>query len=429
VPTLDEIADRACAEAGADFAFVLSRRGRLVTANAPKDMPEEGRGAIVALAEELLEARKGFGHLELPRQALVPYGGAAPVDVYLAARPEALLCVVMASYSQQNQVSGAVSRAVVELDALLESAQAQRLRRRGKKPSTKGSTVPPPLPTSKRTNRPPAKGSSRSGRKTQAPPALDFDDVIQKRGTIPFLTPPGAIGVDLRRPTPPPLPPEVTVSGEAVVGRSTLAAIEVDRDAPEISYGLAPIGRRTIAEIELSEVPQGDPRSSAPAVRVELASMPAIEPADLEPLDRQTLPFTETAEELKRAFDAAQRALAGSSSTVATSPQRTVIVGHSKPRDASLPQIKVDTIAEQDPEITQEMPAPPDMTDEDTAPVEPGTSEPESVVTESGERPRRGPLDSGIEDWHKALSAITPPRPKVGKGATGFAAVAKKKKR
>lgn len=429
MPTLDEIADRACDEAGADFAFVLSRRGRLVTQRAPKEMPEPGRSAIVALAEELLASRKGFGHLELPRQALVPYGGAAPVDVYLAARPEALLCVVMATYSPQNKVSGAMSRAVVELDALLESAQAQRLRRRGKKPSVKGATVPPPNPTSKRTNRPPAKGSSRSGRKTQAPPALDFDDVIQKRGTIPFLAPlppAGAIGRDLRRPTPPPLPPEVTVSGEAEVGRSTLAAIEVDKDAPEISYGLAPIGRRTIAEIELSEVPQGDPRSSMPAVRVELASMPALDPDALEPLDRQTLPFTESADELKRAFDAAQRALAGASSTVATSAQRTVIVGHSKTRDASGPQIKVDTLVEPDPEITQEMPAPPDMSSEGD---EPTPAEPESVVTESGERPRRGPLDSGIEDWHKALSAISPPRPKVGKGATGFAAVAKKKKR
>lgn len=419
-------------------------------------MPQDGRDAIVSLAEQLIETRKGFGHLELPRQALVPFGGAAPVDVYVAARPEALLCVVMATYSPQNNVSGAVSRAVVELDALLEAAQEQRTRRRGRKPSSKGATVPPP----RKTNRPPSK-SSRSGRKTQAPPALDFDDdTSPNRATIPFLAPPpppGAFVREARRPTPPPLPPEVTVTGEATVGRSTLAAIEVDRDAPEISYGLAPIGRRTIAEIELSEVPKGDPRSSAPVVRVELASMPALDPKSLDPLDRRTLPFTESAEELKRAFDAAQRALAGEASTLKTSAQRTVIVGHSKPRDGSAPQIVVEAVTEEGSvppppedenpslalpdqeagnftfsppdggEVTLEMAAPPDMSEEPAA--EP--KEPESAITESGERPRRSPLDSGIEDWHKALSAIAPPRPnpKVGRGATGFAAVAGKKKK
>ncbi|NUO49936.1 MAG: hypothetical protein HOV80_13865 [Polyangiaceae bacterium] len=434
MPTLDDIADRACAEAGADFAFVLSRRGRLVTQNAPKDMPESGRGAIAALAEELLAARRGFGHLEIPRQDLVPYGGAAPVDVYVAARPEAVLCVVMATYAPQNEVGGAISRAVIVLDALLEEAQEKRAKRRGKsRPPSKGSTLPP----ARSSTRPP-RASSRSGRKTGAPPALDFDDVVQVRGTIPMLSPVGAIGMDTRRPTPPPLPPEITVSGEAQLGRSTLAAIEVDRDAPEITYGLAPIGRRTISEIELSEMPKGDPRSSVPTVRVELASMPKLDPGDIGPLDRQTLPFTESAEDLKRAFDAAQRQLGGASSTVATNQTRTVIVGHSKQRDPSLPSIVVETLNSgaaaaveeanstratdvDQREITEES-SPPEMID--------GTHDPESVVTESGERPtRKNPRDSNIEDWHKALSQMVPPRPaqRVGRGATGFAAAAKKK--
>jgi hypothetical protein len=435
MPTLDDIADRACAEAGADFAFVLSRRGRLVTQNAPKDMPDAGRGAIAALGEELLAARRGFGHLEIPRQDLVPYGGAAPVDVYVAARPEAILCVVMATYAPQNEVGGAVSRAVIVLDALLEEAQEKRAKKRGKsRPPSKGSTLPPARGSSR-----PPRASSRSGRKTGAPPSLDFDDVVQVRGTIPMLTPFGAVGVDTRRPTPPPLPPEITVSGEAQLGRSTLAAIEVDRDAPEITYGLAPIGRRTISEIELSEVPKGDPRSSVPTVRVSLASMPKLDPGDVGPLDRQTLPFTETAEELKRAFDAAQRQLSGASATVAATQKRTVIVGHSKPRDPSLPSIVVETLnagvtviedasstraTDVDKrEITAEMPSPP-------ADAGDAAHDPESVVTESGERPtQKNPRDSNIEDWHKALSQMVPPRPatRVGRGATGFAAAAKKK--
>jgi hypothetical protein len=249
--------------------------------------------------------------------------------------------------------------------------------------------------------------------------------------------------MDTRRPTPPPLPPDITVSGEAQLGRSTLAAIEVDREGPEITYGLAPIGRRTISEIELSEIPKGDPRSSAPVVRVSLASMPKLDPGDIGPLDRQTLPFTETAEELKRAFDTAQRQLAGASATVASNQQRTVIVGHSKPRDPSLPSIVVQTLNSgaaaieaasstratdvDQREITEEMTSPPEMSAPEGGEASP---DPESVVTESGERPtQKNPRDSNIEDWHKALSQMVPPRPapKVGRGATGFAAAAKKK--
>ena len=45
---LDEIIDRVAEACGADFAFVLSRRGRLVTQNAPKDMPEQGRAELAA---------------------------------------------------------------------------------------------------------------------------------------------------------------------------------------------------------------------------------------------------------------------------------------------------------------------------------------------------------------------------------------------
>jgi hypothetical protein len=243
------------------------------------------------------------------------------------------------------------------------------------------------------------------------------------------------------------------VTGEATVGRSTLAAIEVDKDAPEISYGLAPLGRRTIAEIEMSEVPKGDPRSSAPVVRVELASMPAIDAA-AEPLGRQTLPFTQTAEELKRGFDAAQKNLAAAaSSTIKTSPQRTVFLGHSKPRDPSIPKIIVEEVSieidgdapdppiapepaaaskvakpEPDAEITIEMQALSGTERDTIQDDDPPGRDPESVITESGERPKRNPRDSGIEDWHKALSEIDrPPRPKVGKGATGFAVGAKKK--
>src|SRR6185369_7607009 len=94
VATLDPVVERVRAHAGADFAFVLTRKGRLVTHAAPREMPEIGRVRLVRAArpisgtDEVLE-------VTMPRQDLVPYGGAAPVDVYVAvAAEQAIICVV-----------------------------------------------------------------------------------------------------------------------------------------------------------------------------------------------------------------------------------------------------------------------------------------------------------------------------------------------
>ena len=48
--TFELVVEQVRAVAGADFAFVLTRRGRLVTRDAPRDMPESGRDTIVEAA-------------------------------------------------------------------------------------------------------------------------------------------------------------------------------------------------------------------------------------------------------------------------------------------------------------------------------------------------------------------------------------------
>jgi len=83
VPALDEVIDRIRDDAGADFAFVLTQRGRLVTKNAPRDMPEVGRAKLVGAAQALGGPGK-VGELTMPRADLVRFGGAAPVDVFVA---------------------------------------------------------------------------------------------------------------------------------------------------------------------------------------------------------------------------------------------------------------------------------------------------------------------------------------------------------
>lgn len=380
MPTLDDIVDCLVADAGADFAFVLTRRGRLVTRNAPQDMPEVGRNKIVAFGDMLLTDKRPMAHLELAREELVPFGGAAPIDVYVAPREEAIVCVVMATFVQHNRVGAAVAHAIGEMQALIAAEGQKRARRRGLKAkppnpkSSHGSTVPP------------AKGSNR---RRAGGASLDFDDDRPARmGTAPFLAP--------YRPTPrpPEPPPEITIA-EAKVGRMTMAAIEIDAEAPEITYGEAPIGRNTIAEIELSLVPQGDPRSTRPELRVSLASMPDLDRADLDVVDRQTLPFTEHAAAAKRAFEAKLKT-SETAITLESSPQRTVIVG--KSAGAGKASKKAKEEAGKGAERAS-------LLDADTIP---DMTIPEHVREAALPPPPRAPglRDSNIEAWHQALEEV-----------------------
>ncbi len=369
--SLDHIIDSVCEASGADFAFVLTRRGRLATKRAPQDMPEAGRNEIVALADAILKQRSAMRHCEMPRQALVPYGGAAPIDVYVAAREEAILVVVMATFTSQNRVGAAMAQGLVDLDALLEMEGSKRSRRRGAAPDAKKSR-PPAAKSSRGSLRPPTSGRAKSV--SPPPEGLDFDDVGNVRGTVPFMVPLNGG----RRPTPPPPPPEITMS-EATLGRSTLAAIQVDEEGPDIRYGMAPIGRATVAEIELSMMPVGDPRSSIPDVRVELTSMPEIDVKELELTDRQTLPFTEAAIDTKRAFEAKTDSVV----TVADSPNRRVLHGRSA---GSLAR----------PPAAQLMPPAPQ------ARKAPAAKDSEK----RGQSSKPAGRNSNIELWHRALGEL-----------------------
>lgn len=372
--SLDHIIDRVCEASGADFAFVLTRRGRLATGKAPQDMPEAGRLEVVAIAESILKQRSTMRHNEMPRQALVPYGGAAPVDVYVAAREEAILCVVMATFTSQRRVGAAMAQGLIDLDALLESEGTKRSRRRG-------TSVAPAAPNSK-----PAAAKSSRGKKSVSPPALDFDDEPSARGTVPFMSPLKS-GKRLTRP---PTAPEITM-GEASLGRTSLAAIQVDEEGPDIRYGMAPIGRATVAEIELSMLPVGDPRSSIPDVRVELSSMPDIDVKELELsglTERQTLPFTEAAIDGKRAFEARTDTVV----TITESPKRTVYMGRSGKPPAQRPQ----------PSGAQLRPPAPAT---GKAPLA-RESEKASAVIERGKSSKPPGRNSNIELWHAALGEL-----------------------
>ena len=247
VPDLDTISDHTYVEAGADFAFVLTRRGRLISRHAPQEMPQEGRSRIVEAALSLAEGAR-FGHLELPREDLVPYGGAAPVDVYFGAAAEMILCVVIPTWAAKE---GAIPALEAGLRALEEIGQKDARPARKRRSAVAGlASLAAGPPT-----------------RSRARPSL----------------------------------PDIRV-GVASVGRETLVAIEADAreharpgSAPDaVRVDLVSISRESLADIAAAE--------SRQATAGPRPSMPLIRP------DRLTQPYVESAEAGKRAAQAAAQA-------------------------------------------------------------------------------------------------------------------------
>jgi hypothetical protein len=253
VSTFELVVEQVRAVAGADFAFVLTRRGRLVTRDAPRDMPELGRTAIMDAARTL--ERGAIGEMTMPREELVPYGGAAPVDVHFGvAADQAILCVVMSSWVGKSMVTQALTDGVAKIEAVIAASGREPVRRRK-------SVAPPPMGKST------AGLVTASGATTHAARSLERPPVIQTQ-------------------RPPPRPhrgslPQISV-GTAELGRESLAAIERDASgerssrprspsAPSISVDEGLLGRESLAAID-SEV-RGKRRGSAPLISLGEAAL------------------------------------------------------------------------------------------------------------------------------------------------------------
>jgi hypothetical protein len=250
VSTFELVVEQVRAVAGADFAFVLTRRGRLVTRDAPRDMPESGREAVVEAARSL--ARGEVGEMTVPRQELVPYGGAAPVDVHFGvAADQAILCVVMSSWVGKAMVSQALKDGVAKIEAVIAASGREPMRRRK-------SQLPPPMD---RMDKATAGLVTASGATTHAARSLERSPVIQR---APSRPPPRSRVGSL---------PEITV-GTAELGRESLAAIASEAhdgraraaSSPQISVDEATLGRESLAAID-REV-RGKQRGSAPLITV-----------------------------------------------------------------------------------------------------------------------------------------------------------------
>jgi hypothetical protein len=252
VSTFELVVEQVRAVAGADFAFVLTRRGRLVTRDAPRDMPEGGREAVVEAARTLGSGE--VGEMTMPRQELVPYGGAAPIDVHFGvAADQAILCVVMSSWVGKAMVSQALKDGVAKIEAVIAASGREPMRRRK-------SQLPPPM------DRATVGLVTASGATTHAARSLERSPVIQR---APSRPPPRARVGSL---------PEITV-GTTELGRESLAAIDRElaegspraSSSPQITVDEATLGRESLAAID-SEV-RGKKRGSAPLISVGMGSL------------------------------------------------------------------------------------------------------------------------------------------------------------
>lgn len=306
---LEDIVDAIRVASGADFAFVLTLLGRLVTSRAPREMPEIGRDKLCEEARRIAGEAGVIGLCSMPREELVPYGGAAPVDVYVGvAAEQAIVCVVMASWADQRAVSQALEAALEEIEPILQQASKKR--------GGKGRRALKTLPDSrvatgkKRTPTSPPPGAP-------APPSLRV-----KHGAMAGLV---SLTGNTATPSPAMRPPPTIKSAppQAPILRGSMPSIDVTE---------APLGRETMIAIERDErdasaPPSGSAKGSIPDVRVELLSMGRATHADLhleearrmqsladrhagdsvlgEGMSRMTQPWVEPAADAKRATEAA----------------------------------------------------------------------------------------------------------------------------
>ncbi|MBK8259062.1 MAG: hypothetical protein IPK82_41190 [Polyangiaceae bacterium] len=354
---LHDVARQVAQSSGADFAFVLSQAGLLVTHDAPKDMPDRGRMKI------LWACPKGKNgevvHLEMPREDLVPFGGAAPIDVFaIRVEDTAVLVAAMATWNNKGTVILALTEGAAALGEMILRAKKARAQK-AKKPSESGkkasienvqseprkeritlpydsgrrpntlvpgrkertSTVPAEPARKERTSIAPA-GSKRD-RNTLVGVAKR-----ERTSTLP-KAPKEAPAKRAARP-PSHSQPEIEVT-EVAVGRETMLALEPYRpnvrpsSSPEITLGEAVVGRETLIAIDAASLPS-KPGPSPEAVRVELdsisrESMLEVErmeasqrgrPTVEEPLvtERRTLPWVDTPASLKSTLEARAKARA-----------------------------------------------------------------------------------------------------------------------
>ena len=347
---LHDVAREVAKTAAADFAFVLSQAGLLVTRDAPRDMPDRGRMKILWACPA---GKNGeVTHLEMSREDLVPFGGAAPIDVF-AVRVEdtAILVAVMSTWNDKANVVLALTTGAATLGEMIRKAKRARAQKnvakkgeaqRKEKGAVAGArrertsalppegtrrervaTLPPESGKRERTSALPPDGTRRA-RASVLPGAPSKERASSLPKAPGASSAVGGSGAAKRSARPRGSEPEITL-GEASVGRETLIAIELSTprtgSEPDITVGEATVGRETLYAIEAA-MPRATPGPAPDGVRVQLDSMGRETLAEIEHLeavqssrrptveeplvvsDRRTLPWVDSPAALKRSMEA-----------------------------------------------------------------------------------------------------------------------------
>ncbi len=388
---LHDIARDAARLAGADFAFVLSQAGLLVTKDAPREMPDRGRMKILWACPA---GKNGeVTHLEMPREDLVPFGGAAPVDVF-AVRVEdtAILACVLSTWNDKGNVVLAMTSGASSLGEMIRKAKRARVQRlavaaEGPPPAAQRSAskkgVEAPSTATQGGETPPkraaASGAS-TNKKERTSAAAHVSAKATKRDRPSASSgafAPAQVASQARKDRTSALPkspkesaskkpirthsePEIVV-GEAALGRETLFAIEGHLattlgatsasalsvvgvgSQPEIVVGEAAVGRETLFAIDAAS-PHAPAGPAPEGIRVQLDSVgreTMLEIAQLE------------ADEMERAPTVDEPLIVSQRKTLpwvdtASALKRTVDA-KAKARAMAAPEVKV-SVEEMDPE-------------------------------------------------------------------------------
>ncbi|MFO0593484.1 MAG: hypothetical protein U0441_38440 [Polyangiaceae bacterium] len=301
---LHEIARQVVTTAGADFGFVLSQAGLLVTRDAPRDMPDRGRQRILWACPP---GSSQIAHVEMPREDLVPYGGAAPIDVFaIRVEDTAILVVVVSSWNDKSNVVLALTTGASALGDMIRNAKEARAQKASIKPEPARRERPAVLPAEPPARRERTSAAPKDPVRRERTSALPAESRRERTSALPAESRrerTSALPAESRRErtsaapkeparrdraSSPKLPkemaakkakadPEAAARLEALAARVQAAARRREARAraqmePEITVGEATIGRETLVAIE-EALPPPPPGPSPESVRVELESI------------------------------------------------------------------------------------------------------------------------------------------------------------
>ena len=119
---LDDVVERVRVDADAIYAFVLSRRGELVTKGGPREVPEGARKTLTAAAD-VVAGTDRVVLVRLSHGELVPRAGTLSLDCHVGvAANRAVLCLVVRGGAEARRVTNALRIGLRAIEPMINRA-------------------------------------------------------------------------------------------------------------------------------------------------------------------------------------------------------------------------------------------------------------------------------------------------------------------